>query len=336
MRIGMASALIVVGVVAVAVLPAAPPARPQEPGPPTSPHTDHALGYYDARRQRVVLVGGPGDPRDGDRDSTWTWNGRRWEPETRPGPPGRVNGGAAFDVRRGIAVMAGGSRKEADGATWRVVGDTWIGNPGAWRRAGAIAPRDHLALVEDGRGGVLLFGGIGAPRAAPWPGDTWRFEGDAWRRVATDGPPARGRTALAYDRRRGQVVLFGGVSAPAGAQQAQAFLADTWIWQDGRWRKAADGGPRGRYAHGMAFDEQAGVVLLYSGAAAHRDAPLDDMWQWDGERWREIRLAGPTPGHRYQPVMVYDRARRKTVLYGGIGGSAETWEWDGRRWERVG
>ena len=70
----------------------------------------------------------------------------------------------------------------------------------------------------------------------------------------------------------------------------------------------------------MVFDERAGVVLLYSGAAAHRDAPLSDMWQWDGVRWSEIRLEGPTPGYRYQPVMVYDRARGRTVLYGGIGG----------------
>ncbi len=43
-------------------------------------------------------------------------------------------------------------------------------------------------------------------------------------------------------------------------------------------------------------------------------------------------LTGPTPGHRYQPVMVYDRARARTVLYGGIGGPSDTWEWDGQRW----
>ena len=64
--------------------------------------------------------------------------------------------------------------------------------------------------------------------------------------------------------------------------------------------------------------------------------PLSDMWQWDGERWTEIRMTGPTPGHRYQPVMVYDRARDRTVLYGGIGGPGDTWEWDGQRWRQAG
>jgi hypothetical protein len=74
------------------------------------------------------------------------------------------------------------------------------------------------------------------------------------------------------------------------------------------------------------------VVQLYSGAAAHKDAPLTDMWQGDGTRWTEIALSGPAPGYRYQPVMVYDVARDRTVLVGGRSGSADTWEWDGARW----
>jgi hypothetical protein len=121
------------------------------------------------------------------------------------------------------------------------------------------------------------------------------------------------------------------VGAP-GADGSQQFLDDTWTWDGARWTRVATGGPRGRYAHAMVFDEKAGVVLLYGGAAAHRNAPLSDMWRWDGTRWTEIALTGPTPGHRYQPVMVYDRARDRTVLYGGIGGQTDTWEWDGRSW----
>lgn len=303
--------------------------------PAAGPRTDHAVGYYDPALRRVVLVGGAGDPRDGVRDSVWSWSGRQWEPVAGDGPPGRVNAAAAFDVRRGVAIVAGGSRKGADGAAWLVAGDAWENGRDGWRKIADIPARDHHALVEDDRGGVLLFGGIPAARSSAWPTGTFALEGDGWLEVATDGPAARGRTALAYDTKRRQVVLFGGVSAPSGSSQAQTFLGDTWIWQDGRWRKAAEAGPRGRYAHGMVFDERAGVVLLYSGAAAHRDAPLADMWQWDGERWTEIALDGPTPGHRYQPVMVYDRARQRTVLYGGIGGAADTWEWDGRRWQRV-
>jgi hypothetical protein len=305
--------------------------RPQDPA--SGPVTDHAVGFYDSRLRRVVLVGGAGDPRGAERDQVWSWSGTQWELLTDQGPTGRVNAAAAFDVTRARAVLAGGSRKAADRDAWEVVGDAWEGSRGGWSAIAGVAPRDHHSMVRDIGGGLLLFGGIPADRSSPWPGDTWQLLDGRWRQVATEGPAARGRTALAYDSRRQKVVLFGGVSAPDASNQ-QMFLGDTWTWDGTRWTRAADAGPRGRYAHGMVYDERRGVVLLYSGAAAHSGAPLGDMWQWDGRRWTEILLTGNTPGPRYQPVMVFDAARGVTLLYGGIGGAHDTWEWDGSKWER--
>ncbi len=298
------------------------------------PRLSHALGYYDPELRRVVLIGGESDPKPGDRDQVWVWSGTRWTRAAESGPPGRVTAAAAYDGARRRAVVAGGGRKSAEGSGWEIVGDSWESDGRTWRRTGDIPARDHLSMVG-ARWGVLMFGGITGDRAGPWPNDTWTLGPDGWTRVASDGPPPRARGALAYDNRRRQVVLFGGVSAPSGSDERQTFFGDTWIWTSGRWRKATDTGPRGRYAHAMVFDERAGVVLLYGGAAAHRDAPLSDMWQWDGASWREIQLTGETPGHRYQPVMVYDRARGRTVLYGGLAGAFDTWECDGRRWHRV-
>jgi hypothetical protein len=325
----------ILGVVfhAVATMAASPDPR----GPVGEhPKTDHAVGFYDLRLRRVVLVGAPGDPKEGDLDNVWSWSGEGWELSASAGPQGRVNAAAAYDAGRGRAVVAGGSRKTRDGRGWEVVGDAWEGDGSGWQRAPDVSPRDHHSLVEDGRGGLLMFGGIPADRGGTWPADTWGLRSGAWKHVATKGPPARGRAGLACDVRRRRVVLFGGVSAPSGPSQAQTFLDDTWTWDGDRWHRETAGGPRGRYAHGMAFDEREGVVLLYGGAAAHRGAALGDMWRWDGKRWTEIVLTGATPGHRYQPVMVYDRARARTVLHGGLGGPHDTWEWDGQRWRQVG
>ena len=296
------------------------------------PGAAKAVGYFDPALGRVVLVGGSQDAKHGDADRAWSWTGQRWELLAEAGPQNRGNAAAAYDAVRKKGVVCGGARQSAGGAPRReVAGDCWEGGPGSWRRIADIPPRDHHAMVAGTSGSVLMFGGIPADRSAPWPAETWELRGDAWTRVATDGPQGRARTALAYDAKRRQVVLFGGVSAPP-----QVFLQDTWTWDGLEWSKAADGGPRGRYAHGMVYDEAAGVVLLYGGSAAHSGAPLTDMWQWDGRRWTEIPLAGPTPGHRYQPVMVYDRARQRTVLYGGLSDfKDDTWEWDGRRWEEI-
>ena len=73
---------------------------------------------------------------------------------------------------------------------------------GGWKRIDDIAPRDHQSLVEDGRGGVLMYAGIPAARSGPWPTDTRELQGGIWKRVSTEGPPGRGRAALAYDSKR--------------------------------------------------------------------------------------------------------------------------------------
>lgn len=307
--------------------------------PPSGPRTNHAVGVYDAALGRVVLIGGAEQPRATARDQVWSWTGMRWDLLTDSGPPARGNAAAAYDAGRRAVVVAGGAQQSADASSFEILGDTWEGTAAGWRRMAGTSfePRDHLSLMYDeGRGAVLMFGGIPGDRSAAWPSDTWELRQRGWVRIATEGPAGRARAALAYDGARRQVVLFGGVGAERAPGQPQPFFGDTWVWEGTAWRQVATGGPPARYAHGMVYDERAGVVLLYSGAAAHRDGELTDMWQWDGVRWTEIHLSGPTPGFRYQPVMVYDRARGKTVLYGGIGASgSETWEWDGRRWSAV-
>jgi len=304
--------------------------------PTRGPQITRGVGFYDSTLRRVVIAGGAGEAKARGRDRVWSWSGARWELVTDSGPAASGNAGGAYDARRRVAVVAGGARRAANDSTFEVIGDTWEGTSSAWRRITGtdLEPRDHQSMVYDeGRQAVLMFGGILGSRAEPWPNDTWELGSGGWHRIATHGPAGRGRAALVYDSKRRQVVLFGGVGAPPGPGQPQPFFNDTWVWEGTTWRRVADGGPPARYAHGMVFDERAGVVLLYSGAAAHRNAPLSDMWQWDGMRWTEIRLTGPTPGYRYQPIMVYDRARGRTVLYGGIEGSRDdTWEWDGREW----
>lgn len=79
-------------------------ARQDAPGSRTSdrPRTGHAVGAYDARLQRVLLIGGEGDPLSTMNDRMWSWTGTRWEPLDAAGPPARVNASAAFDTRRAV------------------------------------------------------------------------------------------------------------------------------------------------------------------------------------------------------------------------------------------
>jgi hypothetical protein len=198
--------------------------------------------------------------------------------------------------------------------------------------------RDHHSMVFDAaRGNTIMFGGGLFPRRpGAWPTDTWTWDGNAWKRAATDGPIGRAVTSLVYDSRRKQVVMFGGVGAPEGAERTQRSFGETWVWEGSTWRQVSSEGPEPRNRHAMAFDARAGVALLYGGSVGQRQ--FADMWQWDGQRWSEIRLTGETPGPRELHSMVYDAARDRTILYGGNSKGRvldDTWEWDGTRWRHV-
>src|SRR4030095_9398496 len=48
-----------------------------------------------------------------------------------------------------------------------------------------------------------------------------------------------------------------------------------------------------RNAHGMAYDNKRGRVVLFGGADALK--VCSDTWEWDGKRWISVSLVGPGP-----------------------------------------
>jgi hypothetical protein len=208
------------------------------------------------------------------------------------------------------------------------------GGPGA--RAGA-------ALIYDPENhGVLLFGGA-ASHTAPngtnpstTLGDTWLWDGKAWRQLEVVGPPARSAAMVAYDSVRHVVVLFGG-SGPEGLGQG-LYFQDTWTWDGAQWQLQHPAHlPNPRMRAGMAFDERRGVTVMFGGegeTATHGVATYTATWTWNGVDWT---LLDPTviPTARHFFGMAYDPLRATTVLFGGSMGGArlnDTWTWDGTNW----
>ncbi len=135
---------------------------------------------------------------------------------------------------------------------------------------------------------------------------------------------AQGSFASAFDTVHHQPILFG----------ARAGAAETWIYQANQWRKlSTSGGPSLRFGlPAMAFDESRGAVLLYGGSAADGQA-LFDTWKWQGCQWTQSQSAtSPTLGN---PVMAFDGATDRTIMFGLNGNQAETWSWDGTSWAQV-
>src|SRR5690242_17898768 len=90
--------------------------------------------------------------------------------------------------------------------------------PGPRSRHGLAYDRDAQATV--------LFGGIRWGPGGDLLADTWQLWGGEWERVKLRNHPApRHRTAMAYDRRRGLCVLFGGETR---GRVFFEMLGDTW------------------------------------------------------------------------------------------------------------
>ncbi len=149
-----------------------------------------------------------------------------------------------------------------------------------------------------------------------------------WVQLDVEGPPARHSPAMAYDSRRGVVVLFGGFT---GRDRGALMYGDTWEWDGESWQLVATTGPSPRLGHAMVFDAARGVVVLFGG----NDGTFrNETWEWDGREWRLVAQTGPSPRSRFG--MAYDENRGVVVLFGGIPrDTGDTWEWDGTEWKRV-
>ena len=176
--------------------------------------------------------------------------------------------------------------------------------------------------------------------------------GYSWQPITTDSGDIynyfRGNYDVAYDSDRNQVVLFGGSVNPPCSINCSYQSNDTWLWQDTKWQQVfPSNAPSERSGYAMAYDEEHKVTILFGGV--HNDpfdplgAPLqNDTWIWDGTIWTKNPV-GVAPSQRTSHRMVFDRARKKIVLFGGCVGSHtstcvlsnDVWTWDGSVWEQL-
>lgn len=147
-----------------------------------------------------------------------------------------------------------------------------------------------------------------------------------------DKPSPRNQPAVAFDSKRGKLVLFGGID------QTGKSLNDTWEWDGSKWETRSPAtSPPARAAHAVIYDAKRGRVVLFGGQIGPN--ALSDTWEWDGTTWTQIRSKNSPPG-RVAHALVYDAKNKRTILFGGTDFTTsqifnDTWAWDGRDWTRI-
>jgi Galactose oxidase, central domain len=211
---------------------------------------------------------------------------------------------------------------------WEVIASGNSG-PGKRSRHGLIYDRSMKAAV--------LFGGVVWTPDWNLQADTWELHGREWTRIETsETPPARHRGAMAYLDNREQSLLFGGQGV------TNDILGDTWTYSGRRWRRVRPAAvpPPPRCGHCMAFDEQAGVAVLFGGIDAKLNS-LGDTWVFEGNSWKEVRSTTSPPARRYA-ALAYDADLKGCLLHGGSEDEAghrsfgDAWLFQDNTWKRLG
>jgi hypothetical protein len=186
-----------------------------------SPRAGHAMAS-DSVLKRLLLFGGE-SPGAGLLRDTWEWDGGAWTQLEDIGPAPRRSHALAFDRTRGRLVLFGGAAS-SDG-----IGDTWEWDGTSWIQVADFGADPCLgsAMVFNGQR-MFLFGGLASMQdpSAKVSGTTWEWDAGRWMVRQDIGPAGRWGHAMAWDRGRERVVLFGGNAVPAGLEPS--LLGDTW------------------------------------------------------------------------------------------------------------
>jgi hypothetical protein len=220
----------------------------------------------------------------------------------------------------------------------------------------------HCFVYDQSANAAVLFGGIiwHPVLGGTYHSDTWELHDRQWTRIKTSETPlARHRGAMVHLDNRRQSLLFGGQARPWPPPRRPwkdflgdlliprpwrrwlGYLGDTWLYSDRQWQRIRTTGaaPSPRCGHCMAYEEQAGVAVLFGGISPS-DYPLGDTWIFDGTHWESV--SGPAPPARRYAAFAYDPDLKGCLLHGGAKDDqgrrtfGDAWLFRNNAWEKLG
>lgn len=291
---------------------------------------------FDQAHGQTVLFGGEVLGTQGVvyGNDTWLWDGSNWiaTNPTSP-PPARSSHGMAYDGQRQRTVLFGGAYYGPGLPAAITLGDTWEWDGSNWQLMAASStntppPRARPTMAYDPvRHETLLIGGDLASYQDRVT--TWAWNGTNWTIRATNivgrltdrylgNYDVGGGNALAFDERRGVMVLFG----PFGSSADLVMEWDGEIWtainpssvtptNQASYQGVLDS--RGYQAY---YDPYRGMVACVGGGGFN-----NAIWYWDGQNFYgfDIQIDGvAAPGATtVGSGVAFDRARRALVWSAG-------------------
>jgi hypothetical protein len=246
------------------------------------------------------------------------------------GPGQRSRHCLAFEQQAKVMVFFGG-------VVWDkphvLKDDTWELRAGKWSKIepGEAPPPCHRgAMVYDSNlGACLLFGGQGN-----WNqmfGDTWTYSNQQWQNRSkwfASSPSRRCGHSMAFDKKAGVTVLFGGVGAVGRS------LQDTWVYDGNQWESIDGPAPPARRYAALAYDPQLEGCLLQGGSKDdYGKEQLIDSWLFSNRRWKRMPPAFHIDA-RDDMGMAYHKSAKRLVMLDGLRGDRGVLVRDSAGWKK--
>ncbi|PZS00744.1 MAG: hypothetical protein DLM69_06030 [Candidatus Chloroheliales bacterium] len=296
------------------------------------PETSGAPIAYDIARARVVFFGGADANSGVALNETWEYDGNNWvKMHLTTTPPPRSSYSMAYDSRRKVTVLFGGSPRDGGDP----LNDTWEYNGISWvqKQTSSVPGRTLASMAYDAdRGRIVLFGGW--VKSVYDTNDTWEYDGRDWQQVhPAAAPPTREMPALAYDAGRHRMVLFGGLGFDASLpNNGNLNYNDTWEYNGTTWTQArTDVAPPERFRAGLIYDKVRGRLVLFGGETTN-GLSVQTLNLGGGGlpvlfRVRAMTTDEPQSGGPLQATSIGVLAPPQLPLYGGELPLDDTWEY---------
>lgn len=305
-----------------APVPAPPPAPPLVTPVTVAPGRTSFGLVYDSLRDRMIAYSGDPDPMN----NVWAIGmapGSQWERILPDGsvPPTRYGVSMIYDAAADRIVIYGGYHGGPNrlGDVWQL---TLSGTP-TWTElfpAGAPPePRQDAAAIYDAVGNrMVLFGGY--TQSNNFVNQVWTLSltgSPTWTAMTPSGAPPSGRNTPGYalDTSRRHLIVSGGYNFGG-------FQSDTWrldLNGAGTWSQIVTGSspPARRHSYSV-YDAARDRFVIFGGEAI---SLFDDSWELTlggSPAWTQVSPAGPPPTKRGGGEAIYDAARQRMVIFGGV------------------
>ncbi len=157
--------------------------------------------------------------------------------------------------------------------------------------------------------------------------DVWKWDGKVWTKITAKGPGSRRFFMGALNTKTGELNFYGGMDASYKPKR------DMWYFNGKRWTKMTTNDIGTHDHHNMVYMNHLDAFLVYGGNI--NGYPNFDSTTWILKNGQFTKMNIPGPGPRWHYGLVYDKLRKKAVLYGGGEKPDEHWEFDGVKWTKI-